>query len=65
MCGLKRSKFGEPVMNHVHLDVLTDLIDNQQLQSVVDKIFHPHDIEDAFEHIKSSNSIGSSIITFR
>lgn len=63
--GLKRSNFGEPVMNHVHLDVLTDFIDNQQLQSVVDKVFHPHDIEDAFEHIKSSNSIGSSIITFR
>ncbi|GLV36384.1 hypothetical protein CBL_08875 [Carabus blaptoides fortunei] len=63
--GLPHSNFGEPEMNSSQLDILTDLVDNMQLQSVVDKVFHPHDIEQALEHVESMNSIGSSIITFR
>lgn len=65
MFGLPRTNFGEPEIDSTQLDTLTDLVDNKQLQSVVDKVFHPHDIEQALEHVVSVNSIGSSIITFR
>lgn len=63
--GWRRAGFGESDINYNHLDVLSELVDKNQLQSVVDKVFQPHDIEQALEHVESADSIGSTIITFR
>lgn len=47
------------------LDKLTQLVEEGVLQTVVDKVFHPKDIEIALNHIQSPQSIGSTVITFR
>lgn len=65
MFGWHRGSFGEVEIDYHQLDVLSELVDKNQLHSVVDKVFHPHDIEHALEHVQSSDSIGSTIITFR
>lgn len=49
----------------VTLDRLTKLVEDGVLQTVVDKVFAPKDIEIALSYIQSKQSIGSSIVTFR
>lgn len=55
----------ESHMCFLSLDKLTDLVETNQLQTVVDKIYHPSDVDTALVHIRSSESIGSTIISFR
>ncbi|XP_060536624.1 uncharacterized protein LOC132708352 isoform X2 [Cylas formicarius] len=53
---------------HLCYETLNDLthgVENGYLQNVVDKVFQPKNIEMALNHIQSSKSIGSSVITFR
>lgn len=47
------------------LDQLRDLVESGKVQTVVDRVFQPYDIEQAFNHIQSVDSIGSTVITFR
>lgn len=63
--GLPLEDFDEKHMCYVALDKLTELVEDGYLQTVVEKVFHPHDIEIALNHIQSPQSIGSTIITFR
>ncbi|XP_003705322.1 NAD(P)H oxidoreductase RTN4IP1, mitochondrial isoform X1 [Megachile rotundata] len=48
-----------------YLQALCDLADADQLQTVVDKVYGPHYIEQALHHILDPNAIGSTIITFQ
>lgn len=47
------------------LDKLTELVEDGILQTVVDRVFQPKDIELALNYIQSPASIGSTVITFR
>ncbi|XP_076268886.1 NAD(P)H oxidoreductase RTN4IP1, mitochondrial-like isoform X2 [Rhynchophorus ferrugineus] len=57
--------FDEAHLCHVTLEKLTELVEDGVLQTVVDKVFPPRDIELALQHIQSPYSIGSAVITFR
>lgn len=57
--------FGEPHVCYVMLDQLKNFVEDGVLQTVVDKVFHPQEIEIALRHIQSTESIGSSVVTFR
>lgn len=57
--------FGEYHICYVVLDQLNKLVESGDLQTVVDKVYHPQDIEIALRHIQSPESIGSTVITFR
>lgn len=57
--------FGETHVCYAILEQLTKMVENGELQTVVDKVYHPQDIELALRHILSSDSIGSTVITFR
>lgn len=57
--------FGETHVCYAVLEQLTKMVENGELQTVVDKVYHPQDIELALRHIISSESIGSTVITFR
>lgn len=57
--------FGETHVCYAILEQLTKMVENGELQTVVDKVYHPQDIELALRHIMSSESIGSTVITFR
>lgn len=57
--------FGETHVCYAILEQLTKMVENGELQTVVDKVYHPQDIELALRHITSSESIGSTVITFR
>ncbi|XP_076169066.1 NAD(P)H oxidoreductase RTN4IP1, mitochondrial isoform X1 [Ptiloglossa arizonensis] len=48
-----------------YLQALCDLADADQLQMVVDRIYGPHNIEQALHHVLDPNAIGSTIITFQ
>ncbi|KAJ8925282.1 hypothetical protein NQ315_009110 [Exocentrus adspersus] len=63
--GLPVDNFDETHLCYMTLDRLTDLVEDGTLQTVVDKVFSPHDIEMAIHHIQSPLSIGSTVITFR
>ncbi|RZB89843.1 reticulon-4-interacting protein 1 -like, mitochondrial-like [Asbolus verrucosus] len=63
--GTTLNDFDEAHMCYITLDELADLVENSCLQTVVDKVFHPQDIEIALNHIQSHESIGSTVITFR
>ncbi|XP_076762075.1 NAD(P)H oxidoreductase RTN4IP1, mitochondrial [Xylocopa sonorina] len=52
-------------INATYLQALCDLADANQLQIVVDKVYGPHNIEQALHHILDPNAIGSTIITFQ
>lgn len=47
------------------LDTLREFVENGHLQTVVDKVLHPSEIDVALHHIQSVHSIGSTIISFR
>lgn len=57
--------FGETHVCYAILEQLSRMVENGELQTVVDKVYHPQDIELALRHIVSSESIGSTVITFR
>ncbi|XP_071871897.1 NAD(P)H oxidoreductase RTN4IP1, mitochondrial [Bombus fervidus] len=52
-------------INSTYLQALCDLVDADQLQMVVDRVYGPHNIEQALYHILDPNAIGSTIITFQ
>ncbi|CAH0551046.1 unnamed protein product [Brassicogethes aeneus] len=63
--GVTMDDFDESHLCHETLDQLSNLVELGYLQTVVDKVFHPQDIEMALAHIQSPISIGSTVITFR
>ncbi|XP_050445675.1 reticulon-4-interacting protein 1 homolog, mitochondrial-like [Cataglyphis hispanica] len=52
-------------LNVAYLRALCELTDANQLQTVVDKVYAPYNIERALLHVLDPNSIGSTIITFQ
>ncbi|KOC65018.1 Reticulon-4-interacting protein 1, mitochondrial [Habropoda laboriosa] len=52
-------------INATYLQALCDLADADQLQMVVDRVYGPHNIEQALHHVIDPNAIGSTIITFQ
>ncbi|CAL7938633.1 unnamed protein product [Xylocopa violacea] len=52
-------------INATYLQALCDLADADQLQIVVDRVYGPHNIEQALHHILDPSAIGSTIITFQ
>lgn len=52
-------------LNVTYLRALCELTDANQIQTVVDKVYTPYNIEWALQHILDPNSIGSTIITFQ
>ncbi|XP_043250099.1 reticulon-4-interacting protein 1 homolog, mitochondrial-like [Colletes gigas] len=52
-------------LSAIYLQALCDLVDAQQLQTVVDKIYRPYQIEQALNSILDPDAIGSIIITFQ
>lgn len=65
LIGLPQNNFDETHLCYATLDTLTEYVENGQLQTVVDKIYQPHDVEMALHHIQSPQAIGNTIITFR
>ncbi|XP_044744976.1 reticulon-4-interacting protein 1, mitochondrial-like [Coccinella septempunctata] len=63
--GISLNEYDEVHMCHSTLDQLTELVKNGHLQTVVDKVYLPQDIDIALSHLESTRSIGSTIITFR
>ncbi|KAL1501498.1 hypothetical protein ABEB36_006808 [Hypothenemus hampei] len=60
-----KTDYDEAHLCHMTLDRLTELVEEGILQTVVDKVFQPKDIEMALHYIQSPQSIGSSVVTFR
>ncbi|XP_076249817.1 NAD(P)H oxidoreductase RTN4IP1, mitochondrial [Calliopsis andreniformis] len=52
-------------LNATYLQALCDLADADQLQMVMDRVYGPHNIEQALHHILDPNAIGSTIVTFQ
>ncbi|XP_057327031.1 reticulon-4-interacting protein 1 homolog, mitochondrial-like [Microplitis mediator] len=48
-----------------YLEILRELVDADQLQSVVGAAFRPNHIEQALQHVVDPDAIGSTIIKFR
>ncbi|GJQ79174.1 hypothetical protein Trydic_g5423 [Trypoxylus dichotomus] len=59
------TSFGEDSTCRHTLDELRELVESGKVQTVVDRVFQPYDIEHALNHIQSDDSIGSTVITFR
>ncbi|XP_066249497.1 reticulon-4-interacting protein 1, mitochondrial-like [Euwallacea similis] len=62
---LPTDDYAEAHLCHATLEKLTELVEDGVLQTVVDKVFQPKDIEVALHYIQSEQSIGSSVVTFR
>ncbi|KAJ8948122.1 hypothetical protein NQ318_008475 [Aromia moschata] len=65
LLGLPINDFDETHLCYIMLDKLTEFVEDGYLQTVVDKVCVPEDIEQALNHIQSPQSIGSTIMTFR
>ncbi|KYN37296.1 Reticulon-4-interacting protein 1, mitochondrial [Trachymyrmex septentrionalis] len=52
-------------LNVAYLRALCELTDAHHLQTVVDRVYAPYNIERALLHVLDPNSIGSTIITFQ
>ncbi|XP_033333124.2 NAD(P)H oxidoreductase RTN4IP1, mitochondrial [Megalopta genalis] len=52
-------------LNVTYLQALSDLVDADQLQVVVDRVYAPHNIEQALQHVLDPDAIGSTVITFQ
>ncbi|XP_015586866.1 reticulon-4-interacting protein 1 homolog, mitochondrial isoform X2 [Cephus cinctus] len=63
-CNIHHWKEGSKI-NTAYLQSLRDLVDADQLQTVVDRAFAPHNIEQALHHVLDPNAIGSTIIKFQ
>ncbi|XP_050296293.1 reticulon-4-interacting protein 1, mitochondrial-like isoform X2 [Anthonomus grandis grandis] len=63
--GLPSDTFDEAHLCHATLDRLTEMVEDGVLQTVVEKVYHPKDIEVALNHVQSPHSIGSTVVTFR
>lgn len=57
--------WGGPHLCHKALDRLAGYVNDGILQTVVDQVYTPDDVEKALVHICSPKSIGGTIITFR
>lgn len=47
-----------------YLQALSELTDADEIQPVVDRVYGPHNIEEALHHILDPEAIGSTIIKF-
>lgn len=65
LLGLPLADYAEAHLCHATLERLTELVEDGVLQTVVDKVFQPRDVELALHYIQSAQSIGSSVVTFR
>ncbi|CAH1164589.1 unnamed protein product [Phaedon cochleariae] len=65
MFGLPTNDFDETHLCYVTLDRLTQYVEDGYLQTVVDKIYQPQDIDVAVNHIQDPQAIGSTVVTFR
>lgn len=52
-------------INTMYLQALCDLADANQLHMIVDRVYKPHNIKNALNHVLDPNAIGSTIITFQ
>ncbi|XP_017877373.1 reticulon-4-interacting protein 1 homolog, mitochondrial-like isoform X2 [Ceratina calcarata] len=52
-------------INMTYVQALCDLIDADQLQIVVDKVYRPQNIIQALDHILDADAIGSTVIRFQ
>lgn len=55
----------EPHLCHNNLDQLSNFVNNEILNTVVDQVYNPQEAERAIAHVISEKRIGSTIITFR
>lgn len=46
------------------MQALSELTDADEIQPVVDRVYAPHNIEEALHHILDPEAIGSTIIKF-
>ncbi|XP_066154615.1 reticulon-4-interacting protein 1 homolog, mitochondrial-like isoform X2 [Euwallacea fornicatus] len=65
LLGSTLDDYAEAHLCHATLEQLTELVEDGVLQTVVDKVFQPKDVEMALHYIQSAQSIGSSVVTFR
>ncbi|XP_034943214.1 reticulon-4-interacting protein 1, mitochondrial-like [Chelonus insularis] len=66
MCGSSRYQWNEgSKIKPTYLEILRELVDADQLQSVVGAAFKPNHIEQALNHVLSPDVIGSTIIKFK
>lgn len=59
------ANWGGPHMGASTLDQLAEYVTSGLVQSVVDQVYTDMDVGAAMEHVCSSESIGSTIITLR
>lgn len=52
-------------INTTYLQALCDLVEADQLQAVVDKVYRPQNIKQALDHILDPDALGSTVITFQ
>ncbi|KAK2579490.1 hypothetical protein KPH14_010803 [Odynerus spinipes] len=52
------------IINAEYLQTLSELIDADKIQPVIDRVYAPHHIEDALHHVLDPDAIGSTIIKF-
>lgn len=57
--------WGGPHLCHLALDQLAGYVNDNVLQTVVDKVYTVQGSERALDHICSENAIGNTIVTFR
>lgn len=66
MFGLNNYQWNEgKKINSDYLNIIRDLVDVDNLQSVVGAAFRPNHIEQALNHVTSPDAIGSTIIKFQ
>ncbi|XP_066591246.1 reticulon-4-interacting protein 1 homolog, mitochondrial-like isoform X2 [Prorops nasuta] len=52
-------------INAMYLQILSDLAAADNLQTVVEKVYAPHHIDQAIQHVLDPNAIGSTLIKFQ
>lgn len=55
----------EPHLCHLNLDILSNYVNDETLNTVVDQVYNPQEAERALTHVVSEKRIGSTIVTFR
>lgn len=62
-CNMHQWKEGSKIKAE-YLQALSELTDADEIQPVVDRVYAPHNIEEALHHILDPEAIGSTIIKF-
>ncbi|XP_014605100.1 PREDICTED: reticulon-4-interacting protein 1 homolog, mitochondrial-like isoform X2 [Polistes canadensis] len=62
-CNIHQWKEGSKIKVE-YLQALSELTDADEIQPVVDRVYTPHNIEEALHHILDPDAIGSTIIKF-